>query len=49
MPETLEDIIRRKIREGLSAIQIQKWLRDNNMPVPWLEVKKIFSSIIGGA
>jgi len=43
MPQDLIDIIRRKKAEGLSAIAIQKWLRDNNYAIPWVETQKLFN------
>lgn len=42
MPEELLDIIRSKKAEGLSAIQVQKWLRDNNYAIPWVETMKLY-------
>jgi hypothetical protein len=39
---TLEQIIAQKKKEGLTAIEIQKYLRDNNMIVSFSEVKMIF-------
>lgn len=42
MPEELIDIIRRKKAEGLSAIQVQKWLRDNGYAIPWVETAKLY-------
>ena len=43
MPEELIDIIRRKKAEGMSAIMVQKWLRDNNYAIPWVETRKLYS------
>ncbi len=42
---TLEQIIADKKRQGLSAIEIQKYLRENNMNVSFVEVKKIFLEV----
>jgi hypothetical protein len=39
---TLEQIIAQKKKEGLTAIEIQKYLRDNNMIVSFAEVKMIY-------
>jgi hypothetical protein len=39
---TLEQIIMEQKNKGKSAIEIQKYLRDNNMIVSFTEVKKIF-------
>jgi hypothetical protein len=39
---TLEQIIAQKKKEGLTAIEIQKYLRDNNMIVSFSEVKMIY-------
>jgi len=43
MPEDLIDIVRRKKAEGLTAIQVQKWLRDNNYGIPWVETQKLYN------
>lgn len=45
MAETETDIIKRMKGEGKTAIQIHQWLRENNMPLPWVEVKHIFLSV----
>lgn len=42
MPEELIDIIRRKKAEGLSAIMVHKWLRDNGYAIPWVETSKLY-------
>lgn len=42
---TLEDHIRRLKAEGKSAIECQKWLRDNKMIVPWVEVRKVYQKV----
>lgn len=42
---SLEQIIADKKRQGLSAIEIQKYLRENNMNVSFVEVKKIFLEV----
>lgn len=39
---TLEEIVAQKKKEGISAIEIQKYLRDNNMIVSFQEVKMIY-------
>jgi len=41
----LEDIIKQKKSEGLTAIEIQKYLRDNNMIVSFAEVRLIFNRV----
>jgi len=40
---TLEEIIKDKKNSGKTAIEIQKWLRDNNYGVSWLETKMIYN------
>lgn len=42
---SLDQIIADKKRQGLSAIEIQKYLRDNNMNVSFVEVKKIYLEV----
>lgn len=42
---TLEQIIKQKKEEGLTAIQIQKYLRDQNMIVSFTEVKMIYLKV----
>lgn len=42
MPEELIDLIRRLRNQGLTAIQVQKWLRDNNYAIPWVETRKVY-------
>ncbi len=42
MPEELEAIITRLKRQGYTAIDIHKWLRDNKAPVPFVLVRKIY-------
>lgn len=39
---TIEQIIKTQKDAGKSAIEVHKILRESNMPVPWVEVKKIF-------
>lgn len=39
---TIEQIIAQKKKEGMTAIEIQKYLRDNNMIVSFAEVKMIY-------
>lgn len=39
---TLEEIIKQQKASGKTAIEIQKYLRDNNMIVSFVEVKQIF-------
>lgn len=46
MAKTLEEIIKEKYSQGLSAIEIQKYLRDNNMIVSFSEVKMIYNKLI---
>ncbi|GAH87207.1 unnamed protein product [marine sediment metagenome] len=45
MPEELKDIVKRLKGEGKSAIEVQKWLRDNNYGIPWVETSKIYMSV----
>jgi len=42
MPEELEAIIARLKREGYTAIDVHKYLRENNMGVPFILVRKIY-------
>jgi len=42
---TLEQIIADKKRAGMSAIEIQQYLRNNNMIVSFIEVKKIYLGV----
>lgn len=42
---TETEIIARLKGEGKTAIECHKWLRDNNMPLPWVEVKQIFLKV----
>lgn len=42
---TLEQIIKSQIALGKSAIEIQKYLRDNNFNVSFTEVKVIFNKL----
>lgn len=42
---TLEQIIGQKKAEGLTAIEIQKYLRDNNMIVSFTEVRIIYNRV----
>jgi len=39
---TLEEIIKQQKAEGKTAIEIQKYLRDQNMIVSFTEVKMIY-------
>jgi len=43
MSEELIDIIRRKKGEGLTAIQVQQWLRENNYGISWVETQKLYN------
>ncbi len=43
MAEQLIDIIRRLKKEGKPAIMVQKWLRDNNYAIPWVETQKLYN------
>lgn len=45
MPQTLKDIIKSQKAQGKTAIEIHKWLRDNNMSIPWMETQKIFNQV----
>lgn len=45
MGQSLEEIVKIKKSDGMSLIEIQKYLRDNNMIVPYNEVKIIFLKI----
>lgn len=42
---TLYQIIGQKKAEGLTAIEIQKYLRDNNMIVSFTEVRIIYNRV----
>jgi len=42
---TLEQIIKQKKSQGMTAIEIQKYLRDNNMIVSFTEVRMIFNRV----
>jgi len=42
---TLEQIIKQKKAAGMTAIEIQKYLRDNNMIVSFTEVRMIFNRV----
>jgi len=42
---TLEEIIKQKKSQGMTAIEIQKYLRDNNMVVSFTEVRMIFNRV----
>lgn len=46
MPKTIEDIIKEKQSQGMTAIEIQKYLRDNNMIVSFTEVRMIFTKLL---
>jgi hypothetical protein len=41
----LEEIIKQKKAQGMTAIEIQKYLRDNNMIVSFTEVRLIFNRV----
>ena len=45
MPEDLKDIIRRLKADRKTAIEVQKWLRDNNYAIPWVETKQIYLGV----
>ena len=45
MPEDLKDIIRRLKADRKTAIEVQKWLRDNNYAIPWVETKRIYIQV----
>jgi hypothetical protein len=42
---TLQEKITNWKREGRSAIEIQKLLRDQGTPVPFLEVRKLYQGV----
>jgi len=46
MAMTLEQIIEEQYKQGKTAIEIQKYLRDNNMNVSFTEVKIIFNKLL---
>jgi len=46
MYKSLEQIIQEKYNEGMTAIEIQKYLRDTNMIVAFSEVKMIYNKIM---
>ncbi len=39
---TIEQIIKTQKAAGKTAIEVLKVLRESNMPVPWVEVRKIY-------
>lgn len=41
----LEEIIKQKKSEGMTAIEIQKYLRDNNMIIAFAELRMIFNRV----
>lgn len=40
---TLEEQILAYKKQGKSALEIMKLLRDNNTPISWIEVKTIYN------
>ena len=44
MAETLQQIIKRLKGQGMTAIEVQKYLRDNNYAIPWIETRKLYLS-----
>ena len=45
MPETLDNIVKRLKAQGMSAIECQKWLRDNGYAIPWVETQKVYNRV----
>lgn len=43
MPTGLIEIIRKLKAQGMPAIVVQKWLRDNGYAIPWVETRKLYS------
>lgn len=43
---TLTEIINDQMQKGKTAIEIQKYLRDNNMIVSFVEVRMIFNKLL---
>ena len=39
---TLEEIIEQQRKQGKTIIQVHKYLRDNNMSVPFVIVRKLY-------
>lgn len=39
---TIEQIIKAQKDAGKTAIEVHKILRDSNMPIPWVETKRIY-------
>jgi len=44
MEKSLRELVQRKKLEGLRAIQVQKWLRENNYSIPWIETQKAYKT-----
>jgi arginine/lysine/ornithine decarboxylase len=42
---TIEEIIKQKKAQGMTAIEIQKYLRENNMIVSFTEVRMIYNRV----
>ena len=45
---SLTELIRQKTREGKTAIQIQKELREEGYGISWIETQAIFNKVTGG-
>ena len=39
---TLEQIVKAEKVKGKTAIEVHKILRESNMPIPWVETKRIY-------
>lgn len=42
---SLEEIIKQKKKEGFSVVEIVQYLRDKNMQVPFVIVRKIYLEV----
>lgn len=45
MEKSLLNLIKKLKNEGRTAIQIQKYLRENKYNIPWIETMKYFQSL----
>ena len=45
MAETLEQIVKRKQEANMSAIEVHRWLKENNMGIPWIIVRRIYMKV----
>lgn len=45
MAETMTDLIASLKKSGMTAIQVQKYLRDNGYAVSWLETRITYQKV----